>query len=159
MGRSLPHPTMPVIIAQDEPYILACGYNTVAATRMSSQRNFEYFIVRYVRNAAGGDGVTIGVILIEQQVRSGEGSSLSHSFAGVRFLEDWTALDPLGSLHRRSRRFLIPLLTFLTKAQFPTFDSNRRFNSSETTPTRPQMCPSVRFSFLERIFVSPILAG
>jgi|SRR5271157_483860 len=59
---------------------------------MSSQRNFEYYIVRYVPNAAGGDDVKIGVILLEQQTSPEEGSSFSIPFVGIRFRKDWTPL-------------------------------------------------------------------
>jgi len=64
---------------------------------MISQQNFEYYIVRYAPNAAGGDDVRIGVILLEQQTSPEEGSGFSIPFAGVRFRKDWAALKALVS--------------------------------------------------------------
>jgi len=60
---------------------------------MSSQREFQYYIVKYVPNAASGNEVKIGVILLEDQTLSAERSGRELPFAGVRFLEDWTDLN------------------------------------------------------------------
>jgi len=64
---------------------------------MTSQRNFEYRVVKYVPNAAGKSDVIIGVILLEAQTRSGGGTDPSRLCAGLRFIPDWIALTPFVS--------------------------------------------------------------
>ena len=64
---------------------------------MSSQRNCEYFVIKYVPNVASGNDVNIGVMVLENSAHWGNTTGLPRPFVGVRFRKDWTALNRFGT--------------------------------------------------------------
>ena len=61
---------------------------------MRSERNYEYFVIRYVPNAASENDANIGVMVLESLEQSETAERHSCPFAGVRFLKDWSSLGP-----------------------------------------------------------------
>ena len=62
---------------------------------MDPRRSFDYFVAKYVPNAAGAARVNIGVILVETRMRRTDELSSAFSFASARFLNDLSVLKPL----------------------------------------------------------------